>query len=78
MSNVRKHQDPILAPLKAKFLDITVYDHSSSLYSLIISFSHHPILSVTQQYNLCLHYVTLTELTWIAQTIPLPEPLDVY
>ena len=46
-NNVRKYQVSILAPLKASLLESIVYNNSSPLRSFI-SFSHHPVLSVTQ------------------------------
>ena len=47
MNNVRKHQVSILAPLKANLLESIVYNNSSTLRSSS-SFSHHPVLSITQ------------------------------
>ena len=46
-NNVRKYQVSILAPLKASLIESIVYNNSSPLRSFI-SFSHHPVLSVTQ------------------------------
>ena len=47
MNSVRKHQVSILAPLKANLLESIFYKNSLTLCSSI-SFSHHPVLSITQ------------------------------